>query len=78
VYHTDIYSYIVCITQIYSAAVDLILTTGNTVSVYDIFVSSCTVCNKEMSPAVGDLILTAASTVTRTLCVSQNHSGYLA
>lgn len=74
-YHTDIYSYSVCNTQIYSAAVDLILTTGNTVSVYDTVISISTVYNTHMYPAADDLILTAASTVT--LHVSHNQSRYL-
>jgi len=74
-YHTDVYSYSVCNTQIYSAAVYLILTAGNTVNVYDTVISICTVYNIQMYPAGGDLIPTVASTVT--LCVSHNHSGYL-
>ena len=74
-YHTDIYSYSVCNTQIYSAAVDLILTTGNTVSVYDTVISICIVYDTQMYPAAGDLIVTAASTVTS--CVSRSHSVYL-
>ena len=75
VYHTHVYSYSVCNTQMYSAAVYLILTAGYTLSIYETVISICTVYNTHMYPAAGDLILTVASTVTS--CVSHNHSGYL-